>query len=214
MISKNDGWFSKFKYLQLGFCTMHLMLPKKLTLRPLYGEWLVVYSNHPCFSGMNNRFVTLFPKTRIALRSFDYVGPFLLHTEKHGRFSMDCSDGSCLLENNDDNDSDNAVCKISIQWDVETKHFETFLGISVRELPSASFTNRKFKSSTSTTDLYLHLFENNQLYLSAGSTFVNLVRNDRPQEPEKGTPLSVFIASQIFGSILLHLLHQYFQDLL
>jgi len=189
-----------------------LIVPRKpgLTLRPLYGEWLVVYSNHPCFVGINNRVVTLFPKMRISLRSFDCVGPFLVHTEKRGSFMVNCTDDGCSLEAGDPEIS---VCKIDIRWEEETKRFETFLGISINELPSASFSKKRGKDRPSTC-LYLHLLEKNQLYLSQGTTFVNLVRNDRPQEPEKGTPLSVFIASQVFGSILLHILHQYFHDLL
>lgn len=192
-------------YLTSLITMTHAMVKNKIVLRQLYGEWLIMHSNHPCFSGMNNKFVTLYPKRQIVLRSYHSLGPFLIEHEKSGSFAIECSspDESCPIVDDD------VLCTIDIQWQKKVKTFQTFFGISVKELPSATLQD----TMNTTTTLNLNYFEKNQLYLSDTDTHINLSRNNRPDEPERGTSLSVFVASQMFGSILLHVLHNTFRDI-
>lgn len=176
-------------------------------LRQLYGEWIVLHSNIPIFSSTNSKIVTIFPKKRIVCRTFKTRGPLLNRNEYSGEFLIECldKDEGCRI------DEDN-VCDISIMWKKKKSYVESFFGIGLSEISQKIETTPV--GDAHNINITLNVLENNNLYLSNDDYHLHLIRNVTPNRPENNIALSSFIATQIFGSILLHFLHTYFQDLL
>jgi len=248
--------FSVYRYMIITM-TMYAFFQKNMALkiqyvpsrwiRPLYGEWVIRHSNHPCFSSFHDKSIVLFPNHEIMVQSYQIQGPFVFYTEKIGTFRVECYEREHYhypstkystisnfkytddiqknhqgllpqggIEETKEGTRD-SICHIELDWKWKKKTVHTFLGISIRELSFSM--NRSFRSNqendkNNTISLQLDLWDTDQLFLSDPSTktFVNLYRSTRLFEPDRGTPLSAFIATQVFGSILLHVLHQISHD--
>lgn len=174
-------------------------------LRQLYGEWIVGHSNVPIFSSSNSKMVNIFPKKQIICKTFKSFGPFLYRIEYSGEFIIDCNEKECKLE--DDN-----VCDISLIWNYKKSYVESFFGIGLNELFQKIKTEKM--GNEYNVNITLNVLENNNLCLSTDNYHLDLIRSISPNDKNNNTPLSSFIATQIFGSILLHFLHNYFKDLL
>lgn len=182
--------------------------PTTSYLRQLYGEWIVLHSNIPIFSSTNSKIVTIFPKKQIVCRTFKSTGPLMYKNEYSGEFLIECFDKEegCKIE--EDN-----VCDISIVWKKKKYFVESFFGIGLNELSQK--VNTVSMDDRHNVNITLNVLENNNLYLSNEEYHLHLIRNVTPNRPDNNNiALSSFIATQIFGSILLHFLHTYFQDLL
>lgn len=176
-------------------------------LRQLYGEWVVLHSNIPIFSSTNSKIVTIYPKKQIVCRTFKTTGPLLYKNEYSGEFLIECFDQEegCRL------DEDN-VCEISILWKKKKSYIESFFGIGLNEI-SQNIDSIPMNNKHN-INITLNVLENNNLYLSNEDYHLHLIRNVTPKRPETNIALSSFIATQIFGSIMLHFLHIYFHDLI
>lgn len=171
-------------------------------LRQLYGEWIIAHSNHPDFKSVNSKMITLYPRKDIVTSQPQYIGPFLCSFERCGEFEVCCRD-TC---NSDDGD---VICDITIRWKEEKRYIDAILGIGIKGVQVYS------ESLDYTTNLSLHIFEKNNLYLSDGlNHHLHLIRNIQQNRPSTETPLSTFIFSQILGTVLVNLLHHYFKNIL
>lgn len=171
-------------------------------LRQLYGEWIIAHSNHPDFKSVNSKMITLYPKRDIVVSHLQYIGPFICSFEKCGEFDVHCKD-TCT-------EDDDIICDITIQWKEEKQYIDAILGIGVKEI-LREISSKQINYNTSFS---LHIFENNNLYLSNGiNHHLHLIRNIQQNRPNVETPLSTFIFSQMLGTILINLLHHYFKNI-
>jgi hypothetical protein len=181
-------------------------ISNKRILRQLYGEWIILHSNHPQFSSLNSRILTIYPRKKIVLGNNKNYGPVACSFEHHGGFRIDCgSEENCSLS---EEDSD-IICDVVILWKEKKTYVDSIFGIGVNEL----WKNYYYDPTTSETRVNLNILEANHLYLSDSEHHIHLIRNVQPNKPSGNTPLSTFIMSQIFGSILLNTLHHYFRDI-
>lgn len=197
------------KILPLAFALMTATSPTKpdpcKVLRQLYGEWLIVHSNHPQFHGSNSRSLGIYPKKKLVLSWPKYFGPVLCSIQLKGEFRIICNDEeNCNIEDTD------AICTIDINWNEKKTIIQSIFGIGVNEwektvIPSVL---------TSNTNVSLNILEPNNIYLSTPEYHTHLVRNTQLDTPvPNNTPLSTFFVTQALGIIVYNMLHNNFKNI-
>lgn len=181
----------------------------KNLIKRFYGEWVVSHSNHPfltnTISCTNSKIIEIFPKKNLILHESKYFGPFLYSTKTLGKFMIECNENNCILDKDDNEDFD---CKLNIKWYEKKFYLESIFGIGVNEIETQIFYEKIPENMIFSIDY----IKTNCIYMSNDHDFqLHLIRNTVPKIHRNGTPLSTFIFAQIFGSILLHIIHLYFK---
>lgn len=177
-------------------------------IKRIYGEWVISHCNHPLLSSINSKIIEIYPRKKLILSESCFLGPFLYSTKMFGKFKIDCNENGCILEN-DDEDVE-LDCKLDIMWYEKKFFLESIFGIGVNEIETQIFYERVPDNLSFSID-YINT---NFIYMSNDDKGyqLNLVRNSVPKTKRYGTPLSTFIFAQIFGSVLVHILHNYFTN--
>jgi hypothetical protein len=180
---------------------------KKNIMKQLHGEWLISHSNHPLFSKPNSKFITIYPRKKFILSQELFYGPILYSIKTSGLYKIngknDCE--SALY----DDESDNCNCDIEINWLEKKYYIESIFGIGVNEMNSQVYK----QGIPENTTLSIDIIEPTNIYFSDHNHELHIVRNMQPVKTNSNTPLSTFVFAQILGSILLNVLHAYFQNI-